>query len=105
MNEFDHYFIPADDEHVKREKNEARRLRKSQWWKNILGQGKCYYCKRRVHPGELTMDHKVPVVRGGRSTRGNVVPCCKECNSKKKYLLPSEWQAYLEGRLEEESDS
>ena len=36
------------------------------------------------------MDHIVPVVRGGKSTRGNVVPCCKECNSDKKYLTPAE---------------
>jgi hypothetical protein len=48
-------------------------------------------------PAELTMDHIVPVVRGGRSTKGNVVPCCKECNSRKKYLLPVEWQEYLNG--------
>jgi len=42
-------------------------------------------------PGELTMDHIVPVARGGRSTRGNIVPCCKECNIRKKQLLPMEW--------------
>ncbi len=41
------------------------------------------------------MDHVVPLVRGGRSTKGNVVPCCKDCNSKKKYLLPVEWVDYL----------
>lgn len=41
------------------------------------------------------MDHLVPVVRGGRSVQSNVVPACKECNSKKKYLLPMEWEEYL----------
>ena len=29
------------------------------------------------------MDHVVPLARGGRSTRGNVVPCCRECNQAK----------------------
>jgi hypothetical protein len=24
-----------------------------------------------------------------------VVPCCKECNNRKKYLLPMEWEEYL----------
>ena len=43
------------------------------------------------------MDHVVPVIRGGRSSRSNVVPCCKECNNKKKHLLPVEWEAYLNG--------
>lgn len=96
------FFITADDDHVKREKAQARRLRQSQWWKNQLGRGQCYYCKARVHPRDLTMDHIVPIIRGGRSTRGNVVPCCKSCNSKKKYLLPVEWQEYLD-RLQEDS--
>jgi hypothetical protein len=27
--------------------------------------------------------------------QGNVVPACKECNTKKKYLLPLEWEEYL----------
>ncbi len=88
-------FIPADEEHVKREKGRGRELRRSQWWKNILGRGLCHYCKARVHPKELTMDHVVPITRGGRSTRGNVVPCCADCNQKKKYLLPVEWQEHL----------
>jgi len=43
------------------------------------------------------MDHVVPVVRGGKSSRGNLVPACKECNSRKKYLLPVEWDEYLKG--------
>jgi 5-methylcytosine-specific restriction endonuclease McrA len=42
------------------------------------------------------MDHIVPVSRGGKSTRGNVAPCCKECNTAKKQLLPMEWEQYLE---------
>lgn len=43
------------------------------------------------------MDHIVPLSRGGRSVKGNVVPACKTCNSKKKELLPMEWDAYLSG--------
>ncbi|MGD9313635.1 MAG: HNH endonuclease signature motif containing protein [Desulfobacterales bacterium] len=37
----------------------------------------------------------MPIARGGQSTRGNVVPCCKTCNTAKKQLLPMEWEAYL----------
>lgn len=46
------------------------------------------------------MDHVVPLSRGGRTVKSNVVPCCKECNNQKKYMLPLEWTAYLE-RLSE----
>jgi len=43
------------------------------------------------------MDHIVPVIRGGRSTKGNIVPCCKECNNRKRHMLPVEWEEYMEG--------
>ena len=40
--------------------------------------GVCYYCGRRVKPEELTMDHKIPLSRGGTSDRSNIVPACKD---------------------------
>ena len=89
------YYTPASEEHVARERHRARELRRSQWWKNRLAQGKCHYCERPFAPGDLTMDHIVPVIRGGRSTRSNVVPCCAECNASKQSLVPSEWEEYL----------
>ncbi|HKZ45804.1 MAG TPA: HNH endonuclease, partial [Thermodesulfobacteriota bacterium] len=84
------------DEDVKREKVKARELRNSQWWKKKRGAGICYYCGKRFRPDELTMDHIVPIIRGGKTTKGNIVPCCKGCNSKKKYMLPMEWEEYME---------
>ena len=42
------------------------------------------------------MDHIVPVIRGGKSVKNNVVPSCKECNNEKKHSLPIEWEEYLE---------
>ena len=45
----------------------------------------------RTIPKNLkNLHHIVPVVRGGKYTKGNVVACCKECNNKKKYLTPVE---------------
>lgn len=93
--DFDNFFIPASEEHVKREKNKAREMRQSQAWKNLRGQGLCYYCQEKFHPHDLTMDHVVPIVRGGKTTKGNIVACCKDCNSKKKHMLPIEWQEYV----------
>jgi hypothetical protein len=60
---------------------------------------------------EMTLDHIVPLIRGGRSVRGNVVTACKTCNSRKKYLLPLEWDEYRQSlssvvsKREEGSDS
>ena len=88
--------IETTDAEVKREKAKARVLRQTRWWHQKIAKGECHYCGRRFPPGELTMDHIVPVIRGGKTTKGNVAPACKECNSKKKYLLPMEWEAYMQ---------
>ena len=79
-----------DDAHVLREREAARALRESAWWKAQLARGVCHYCGRKFPPEALTMDHVVPVARGGRSTRGNVVPCCRACNAAKGVATPAE---------------
>jgi len=89
------FAFDLDEADIKRQRHKARQLRDSQWWKRCLAKGICHYCKCPTPPKELTMDHIVPVSRGGRSTKGNVVPACKECNNKKKQLLPMEWDEYL----------
>ncbi|MBQ5530582.1 MAG: HNH endonuclease [Kiritimatiellae bacterium] len=82
--------IRPDAAHVKRERERARALRNSPWWKERLSRGVCEYCGRNVGPAGLTMDHVVPVARGGRSVKSNCVPCCKECNNRKKAYTPAE---------------
>ncbi len=90
------YAYDLDEADIKRERDKARDLRATQWWKRRLAKGVCHYCGEAVAVKELTMDHIVPVARGGKSTKSNVVPSCKECNNKKKQLLPMEWVEYLE---------
>ncbi|MBR1870282.1 MAG: HNH endonuclease [Kiritimatiellae bacterium] len=82
--------IQATPEHVKRERAKARELRKTDWWKAQIAKGVCHYCHRNVGAANLTLDHVVPVARGGKSTRGNCVPACLECNRQKKFLTPAE---------------
>jgi 5-methylcytosine-specific restriction endonuclease McrA len=78
-------FVGAED--IRRERRKARELRASPWWKRKRARGLCHHCGGRFPPRELTMDHLVPVIRGGKSTKGNVVPSCKACNNKRKYRL------------------
>jgi len=87
----------VDDLALRREKERARELRQSAWWKRRISPGVCHYCARDVGSKALTMDHVIPLIRGGRSVRGNTVPACKDCNSKKQSLLPWEWEAYRSG--------
>ena len=98
------YYAPVDPALLKRERAKARELRASGWWKRRLSTGVCYYCRRDVGHRALTMDHLVPLGRGGRSVRGNVVPACKDCNDRKKALLPVEWQEYLDTLADRPTD-
>jgi 5-methylcytosine-specific restriction endonuclease McrA len=82
--------IRKDERHVAREREKARALRKSAWWLQQVQAGVCHYCGKSVGAGALTLDHVVPVARGGTSTKGNVVPACEACNKTKKYLTPAE---------------
>lgn len=89
------FLVDVSPQEVRREKEKARELRRSRWWADRIARGTCHYCGQAFPPEELTMDHLVPIIRGGKSSRGNVVPACKECNNRKKYLLPLEWEEYL----------
>lgn len=87
-----------NEQHVKRERQKARELRASRWWQNRLQKAACYYCQKALGRDEVTMDHVVPLSRGGRSTPGNVVMSCKDCNTRKKTLTPVEWDEFLRGQ-------
>ena len=44
--------IEKDNEHIAREKKKAAQLKKTQWWKNRIAQGQCYYCGNKFLPAE-----------------------------------------------------
>ncbi|SPQ02124.1 HNH endonuclease [Candidatus Sulfobium mesophilum] len=90
------FISEVTEEEIKKERAKARQLRQSQWWKRKRSEGVCYFCHEKFPPKELTMDHIIPLIRGGKSAKGNIVPSCKECNNKKKHMLPLEWEEYLE---------
>ncbi|MGH7641887.1 MAG: HNH endonuclease [Candidatus Dormibacteria bacterium] len=51
----------------------------------------CQYCGLHAAPAELTIDHVIPVSRGGNpSSWENQVVACKRCNSRKANHLPGE---------------
>ena len=51
---------------------------------------RCQYCGRKFLSSELSLDHIVPISRGGKSTWENVVCACLPCNVKKGNRLPHE---------------
>lgn len=64
----------------------------------FLALGKaCAYCSE-VIDGQPDPDHVVPLSRGGSNSITNILPCCSPCNSDKRDLLLSEWNADRERR-------
>lgn len=45
---------------------------------------RCYYCKEKT---KLSMDHVIPLSKGGEHRKENVVPACIPCNSRKNDRL------------------
>ena len=82
------YHYEMNDIAIKRERSAARELRRSRWWQTKIAHApKCHYCSKSLSKTECTMDHVVPLVRGGKSNKGNVVVACKDCNNDKKDKL------------------
>lgn len=96
MDKIFSFFDGVDEATIKRERAKAREMRKTRWWQQKTAPGTCYYCGKKVPFKEITMDHLIPLGRGGRSTKDNLVPACKDCNTRKKSMLSVEWDEYLE---------
>lgn len=58
-------------------------------------EGHCSYCGEIA---QLTIEHVVPLSRGGLHTIGNIVPACPSCNYQKKDRTVMEWRLWKEKR-------
>ena len=45
--------------------------------------GRCVYCGGSFPAVELTLDHVEPLRIGGDQSEGNLVTCCRSCNTEK----------------------
>src|SRR3970282_1404686 len=63
------YLSAVTETELRHQRAKARVLRGSQWWKRRIAAGRCHYCGCQVGPRALSMDHVVPLIRGGRCNR------------------------------------
>jgi hypothetical protein len=55
--------------------------------------GKCVYCGVVMNPfRDFTIDHVVPLARGGSYDLDNLAPCCRTCNCSKGTKHHANWQ-------------
>lgn len=55
----------------------------------------CFYCKK---PKPITVDHNIPLSRGGTDNIDNILPACRSCNSKKSAMTTDEFLAKRKSR-------
>ena len=62
-------------------------------WLQLLGQHafRCFYCSTALTAKNRTLDHKIPLSRGGTNTINNVVPACRPCNNRKLRMTTGEF--------------
>lgn len=44
---------------------------------------RCWYCGIAIYPGIASLDHVLPLHRGGKDVDTNIVACCQGCNTLK----------------------
>jgi 5-methylcytosine-specific restriction endonuclease McrA len=72
-------------------RNKARVVRFSRPAVYIRDDYKCQYCGVRHRYEDLSLDHVVPVSKGGQTTFANIVSACKKCNGSKGNKSCDEW--------------
>ena len=60
----------------------------------LKGRNVCEYCGKTFLDEDMTLDHMIPQERGGPTITNNLVPSCKECNSKKSNMTAEQYIKY-----------
>lgn len=62
--------------------------------------GKCAYCGQHRNHKYMSIDHIIPLSKGGTNDVGNLQCVCKKCNGLKEDMLPQEFTMFIRGMLE-----
>ena len=69
-------------------------------WQKLYSADTCYYCGKHIDGRNKTIDHKIPVSRGGTNAKENLVMCCRSCNSSKHNKTELEFYKWREKKNE-----
>lgn len=96
--------------HMAKKRGNGGEMSWPQWTALVTAYGsKCLCCGARGTPDSLTMDHIIPVSKGGTSWPDNFQPLCGRCNSSKGAnntdYRPANWEILLDRALAACADS
>jgi len=78
--------------HLRRSRLVGGRFTAAEWRELLVAwHGLCAYCSVG---GKMTVDHRVPLSRGGTNDISNVLPACMACNTAKHTKTESEFHAW-----------
>lgn len=66
----------------------------SKWDVFKKNKGKCIYCEqefRDIYDPRFTIEHLIPISKGGPDIFSNVFPCCRKCNSNRGSMQLNDW--------------
>jgi 5-methylcytosine-specific restriction endonuclease McrA len=59
---------------------------------------KCFYCRCKLKLSKATIDHRIPIIKGGDDREENLVIACFNCNNDKGAFTDHEYFAILKER-------
>ena len=93
---------------IKKEIKANKEIKDRNWWRNWSenrvdivkfkkeSENICYYCGKKItSKDDLTVDHVVPVSKGGENAKDNFVISCKACNREKSNLSVERYAEFL----------
>lgn len=57
----------------------------AQEWRKLMleYEFRCFYCDEKLTVSNRSLDHIIPLTKGGQHHIDNLIPCCRSCNSSK----------------------
>lgn len=60
--------------------------------------GRCAYCKTPLTRKQATADHRVPISKGGSTSKDNIIMSCEPCNKAKSSMSEAKFRRALNER-------
>lgn len=63
------------------------KMKEKVWMLENIPKKKCRYCHSKEN---LTYDHKIPMIKGGKTEKSNIQVLCRDCNQMKSKMTHGE---------------